>query len=120
MPSEVMLVARELMKARNAELLATMFEVDKLLVEAFQNGSTTVSAKTKADIDQHFRKILTIDQLTRDELATDYYKEVERIRLLDRELNLEMKMEFHVGIDMQNYLIAYTKNYEELFLKIVH
>lgn len=119
--SEVMLVARELMQARYLDMLTTMFEVDKLLVEAFKMpGATTVDQKTKQAIDEHFRKIITIDELTKAELATDFYKEVERIRLEGRELNLEMKMEFHVGIDMQNFLRSYVTKYEELFLKIVH
>lgn len=119
--SEMMIVARELMAARYLDMLKTMFEVDKLLVEAFKMpGATTVDQKTKQAIDEHFRKIITIDELTKAELTTDFYKEVERIRLEGKELNLEMKMEFHVGIDLQNFLRAYVTKYEELFLKIVH
>lgn len=119
--SEVMMVARELMTARYLDMLTTMFEVDKLLVEAFKMpGATTVDQKTKQAIDEHFRKIITIDELTKTELATDFYKEVERIRLEGKELNLEMKMEFHVGIDLHNFLRSYVTKYEELFLKIVH
>jgi len=118
--SEAVAIARQLIQARYYDILVSAIQIDQILEDVQKTDPlhTHVDAATKQSIDKHLKDILAATAVVKKEISADYYTEVERIRLENRELNLMQRMDIEMNIDMLNNAANFITKYEELFLRI--
>lgn len=115
--SENLGISLQLLRGKFTGMLADVQEVDNLISES-QNKGVKIDQATKQKIDRDLEEIVRICTASKDEISKDFYKELERIRLEEKELNLLQKYEFEFLIDALHFTIDYTHHFEELFNRI--
>lgn len=116
--SETIFTAKQLLQGRFNALLVNSFVVDRLLQEAAKKDPIKIDATTKTAVEGRFHNIIGNATFAKEEIAKDFYAEMEQIRLSGSELNLLQRMDFEMTIDLLNFGLNFVKHFEELFLKI--
>lgn len=115
--SENLGISLQLMRGKFNNVVRDVLDVDNLIGESQKKG-TKIDQPTKQKIDHDLEEIVRLLTAAKDEISKDFYDELERIRLEEKELNLLQKYEFEFFIDALHFTIDYTRHFEELFNRI--
>lgn len=115
--SENLGITMQLIGHKFIDIFTQVLEIDALIDENQKKG-LKIDQPTKQKIDQDLQQIAQVGQQAHNDITQEYYTEIERIRLEDKELNLLQKHEFELAIDMLNFMVNYTRHFEELFNRI--
>lgn len=118
--SETVSIAQELLVSRFLNMLLDAYEADKILNEAFTKDPLhgKLEPAAKQQVDKYLKDMITNAQSAKQEMTKDYYEELEKIRLDNRELNLLQRLEAEMYIDSLNYAINFVQKYDEMFLRL--
>lgn len=121
--SEAVAFTRELLQNRYLDILDGAYQVDVLLEEDYRKDPTRlhVDDVTREAVDKNFKDIVFAANVAHQEVASDYYAEVERIRLVEnREINLLQRADTELLIDLLNGVVNFVTKYEQVFLATAH
>lgn len=116
--SETIFTVKQLLLGRFNAVLVNSFVIDRLLQESAQKDPIKIDSTTKTAVETWLHYIIGNATVAKDEIAKDYYAELEQIRLSGSELNFLQRMDFEMTIDLLNFGLNFVKHFEELFLKI--
>ena len=118
--SESLAFTKQFLSSQTTDLLNLALQVDTALSEAYRNDPLQgkINATQKQKIESSLRQIVTDARSIRDSLATEYYSEIERIRLEDYELYPLQQSESEALIDSMNYIQSFVKKFEDIVQRI--
>lgn len=115
--SENLGIAVDLVGRKLSKVLNDVIEIDALIGKSTSNGQKLDQA-TKQKIDHDLEEIALTGAQAHNDISQEYYTEIERIRLEDKELNLMQKHTLEMILDVLNFMIDYTRHFEDLFNRI--
>ena len=118
--SETLAIAADLMGTKLGKIAEDIMEIDRTIEEFHENNPTKakIDEPVKQKIVRDLEEIFQLAIQGHNEISSDYYGEVERIREEGKELNIWQKYEYEFFIDTLNFLKDYTRHFEDLFNRI--
>lgn len=103
--SENLGITIQLMGNKFSKVFDDVMEIDALISDSQKKG-LKIDQPTKQKIDRDLEEIAQTGQQAHNDVTQEYYSEIERIRLEDKELNLLQKHEFEMIIGMDLRLVT--------------
>jgi len=118
--SESLAITFQLYANKFTQVQVDMLEIDTLIAEDMKKNTTggKVSLATKQKVDKDLQEIEQVVAKAKQEMAAEFYQVVEKLRQEGKELQLKQRFDFELLIDELNFVVEYTKKFEELFNRI--
>ncbi|KAH9408949.1 hypothetical protein TYRP_011222 [Tyrophagus putrescentiae] len=109
--------ANTVINSRLTVAVVAMAEVDIALAGQLSDLKV-VNASARAKVDGSLQRMATTVEDLRLEANKDLAEEVARLRVEGKAVNLWQRFQFELMIDGFTYMVAYTRNFKELFDRV--